>query len=464
MKYIMFDSGAIDEIVASRFLQSSEFEQGKEFLNVLAGRDSQFAISANIKVIRSADGLAIVSPDISRDARFLVVDAESADFFKQLNDFEALFAVQKLLRLAKKLWQGLSLTFSEKIISGSSKVVLFPFQYKPTPFRVVIEREPMAERLAKRGGAGKFLLAYKAGYEAGDAVREVAELTNFRKAYDDLPSIKEESRVLAGAAVPNGPKVDQLQVSDLGEANGDATTSIFRSYGDWQPLLTVQQRAFVEAPIIGAHRIEGAAGTGKTLCLMLKAIHALARAESAQEPNHIVFVTHSDATRSSVKEFLSVIDPFNFAERDRSSSNHSLKVCTLSDLCAEQLRQHISESEFIDRDAMESKELQLLYVSEAFEEARTIDLPSHQRFLSPELTTFLRDEDNWKIAEMLQHEISVIIKGRASEDLDKYKKSCRLSMEYRSQQKQTRDLYLQFLRSIRPDWVMLGSSILMTSS
>jgi hypothetical protein len=91
-------------------------------------------------------------------------------------------------------------------------------------------------------------------------------------------------------------------------------------------------------------------------------------------------------------------------------------------LCADILKQSISESEFIDRDALESKELQLLYISEALELSITDDLPGHSKFLSEEFLEFMNTEDRWRIVTMMQHEISVIIKGRAAEDLDRYKK------------------------------------------
>jgi superfamily I DNA/RNA helicase len=123
---------------------------------------------------------------------------------------------------------------------------------------------------------------------------------------------------------------------------------------------------------------------------------------------------------------LSVIDSDNYAGATRSLSSRSLKICTLSELCAEQLRQSISDTEFIDRDAMESKELQLLYISDVYDNAIASELQKHERFLSPSFLEFLRREDSWKVVEMLQHEISVVIKGRSSEDFDKYRKLTRL--------------------------------------
>lgn len=421
MKYIIFDDSAVDEIVSSRFLQSTEFEQGKSFIALLSGRVKSAIISPTMSLSSDSDGIAILGQGVNRQSKFVVIDVEQTRLFQQLNEVESLYSTQKLLRFIKKIWGGLSLTHSEKMITGTSKSVLFPFQYSASPFRIVMERDPMSERLAKRGLGGRYLLVYKAGYESGDATKEVAEVTNFRKALDAIPNLREKIERQRKDSDISSPIIDQLQVSLL-ESTADLAPSIYRGFDEWLPMLTVQQKDFVNAPIVGPHRIEGAAGTGKTLCLMLKAISTLKACELRKLPFRAVFIAHSEATRAAVKEFLSVIDPWAFSDRDSAIDARFLKICTLSELCAEQLRQHISESEFIDRDAMESKGLQLLYISEALEKIMREDYSSHKKYLSPDLSNYLEKEDRWKISEMLQHEISVVLKGRASEDFDKYKK------------------------------------------
>jgi superfamily I DNA/RNA helicase len=421
MKYVIIDDGAIDEIVSSRTLQSTEFEQGKTFASVLVGQAKSANLSSTMSMIAEGEGLAIFGSNVSKDSKYVVIDIEQSKIFEILNESEALFATQKLLRFIKKIWSGFSLTHSEKMIAGTSKSVLFPFQYRQTPFRIVIERDPMSDRLAKRDVAGNFLLVYKSGYESADASKEVAELTNFRKAFEALPAYRGKLGSRRDTSAATGATVNQLQVSMLGGSNEPAS-SIFRGYEEWMPMLTLQQREFIDAPIVGPHRIEGAAGTGKTLCLMLKAIKTLRMKEQEKTPYQAVFISHSDATKRAVKEFLSVIDPWAFSERDPNIDQRFLKVCTLSELCADQLRQHISASEFIDRDAMESKGLQLLYIAESLDKVMKTDYLSHKRYLSNDFNDYLINEDRWKVAEMLQHEISVVLKGRASEDFDKYKK------------------------------------------
>ncbi|MBD8893515.1 UvrD-helicase domain-containing protein [Roseibium litorale] len=421
MRYIVFEECAVDELVSNRFFQTIEFDLGRALFELVAGHIPTANLPPEISLVKLDEGIAFTSKKASKNSHFLVLDLEQSDFIKEISENETIFVLQKTLRFAKKLWQNLSLNFSERVIPSSSKAILFPFPYKPTPYRVVIEQAPWSERLKKRNFAGKFLLVYKTGYGKGDANTEQAGLTNFKKAFEQIDKILSEARALNSDQTSNAPGV--VQVSALDAVPSTNETSIFQSFDDWMKLLTNKQIEFINAEVTGAHRIEGAAGTGKTLCLMLKAISLLRKSEVNGSSKHIVFVTHSEATKRSIKEFLVVIDQDNFASRDRLLEKNTLKVCTLSELCAEQLAHRISDSEFIDRDALESKETQLLYVSEAYNSAMNADYPSHERFLSAELKDFLKKTESWNVTQMLQHEISVVIKGRASEDIDAYKKA-----------------------------------------
>lgn len=419
MKYIIIEEGALEELVSERVFQTFEYEPAQSLIALLSGRVKTVKLSSNVAVVSLPDGIGLTSSKINKDSHYLVIDVEQSEFFDSLNESDAVFVLQKVMRFAKKIWGGLPTNFSELMVSQTTKAVLFPFAYRPKPFKVVIERSPWPERLKKRGHAGKFLLVYKTGTDQGNARTEIADLTNFRKAYEELDTLTSAARASNQSGAGTSSTV--LAVTEIDDLSGMGLSSMFKPYEDWLQLLTVKQRDFVESDLEGAQRIEGAAGTGKTLCLMLKAVRELKRAEDEGRTFHMVFVTHSEATKRSIEEFLSVIDPSAYYSRDRLLDKVSLKVCTLSQLCALQLSQQVNESEFVDRDAMESKDTQLLYISEALKEAMELDYTSHERFLSESFRQFLDATDNWQLAEMLQHEISVLIKGRASEDIDVYK-------------------------------------------
>lgn len=417
-KFIAFDDAAITEIVSGRLYQSVDFDLGQDLVQLIRGK-GDFEPPSGLRIISESGGVYVVSPKANAKPRFLVFDIEQSRAFAGLSDSDALFALQKCLRFAVKWWAGgQGMTWSERIITNSSKVVIFPFRYQPQPYRLVIEREPWKERLAKRDLAGRFLLVYKAGYEGGDSSAEEAENTNFRKFVEGFEQAVNKAKVMSGS-----PATEAHPLASTGLAGGQqGTGSLFRSFSDWMVALTDQQRAFVTAPVVGAHRIEGAAGTGKTLSLMVKALHVLRLAKEEGRACHIVFITHSEATRASIENVLNVIDAdVGFQYLDRDQSEQSLSLRTLSQLCAEKLRHAISESEFIDRDAMESKEYQRLYIAEAIEEALANDLPAHSKFMTPAFVELMQKESSWYLAQVYQHEISVLIKGRAAERFDVYR-------------------------------------------
>src|SRR6476660_985993 len=115
-------------------------------------------------------------------------------------------------------------------------------------------------------------------------------------------------------------------------------------------------------------------------------------------------------------------DPWAYLHKDPIMNLQTLKLATLQQLCGELLNREISESEFLDRDALESKQYQVLLVSEALSAAMKEDYPTHKKFLSSGFDEFLTATEDWVLAEMFQHEISVVIKGRADEQLDSYRK------------------------------------------
>ncbi len=419
MKHLTIELSAIDEIISERSLQSIEFSHGASLAKFLKGTSREVALPSSLYMIdEEGDGTFVFTKKKQLHPKHLVIDIKQSKMFDALSESESLFVFQKALRFAKKMWHGLSLTYAERVISGSSKAILFPYQYRPDPYRAVIEKDPLGERLSKRGHRGDFLLLYKGGFEGGDP-KEEPEYTVFRKVYESLPSIRDKVRNDVQTTEPQN--LDQLRVEQLGDLGDQAAPTMFRGFDEWLPLLTANQTRFVTTPIAGCYRIEGPAGTGKTLSLILKALYSLRQAKSDAKDLHLAFITHSDATKSAVLETVQVMDADGFYKNNSFDAAQSIKVCTLNELCAEQLRQTISEQEFLDRDAMESKGLQRLYISESTDEIVASELSTHEKFMSPELVEFFRNEDAWNVSELVQHEISVVIKGRASESLDAYK-------------------------------------------
>lgn len=420
-RYLVVERTAVQELVMVRQVQSIEFQEGDLLAKFLTSQNFQLTLGTYIRVSIFGDGIFFFSTrDSTNDC--LVFDLEQAPLFKNRTEREALLTFQKVLRFAIRYWTKQSFTAAEHILPNSSKAVVFPFPVsQQTSFRVVIERQPDSKRAARREHIGDNLLVYKCAIDEGEGPQEVASVTNYRKAIEALKSARLES-----AAVMKGGGEDRritaLTVTQLPNKINSRKDGAL-GYEVWMSgLLTKHQSDFVTKPLIGPHRIEGPAGTGKTLCLVLKAITTLKSSSVKNNEHHALFVVHSEATKRNIQQLFDANDVDEFSNRLRTMSLQSLKVTTLHELCGELLGTQFAEAEFLDRDALESKQTQLLYIDEALAESLNSDYQTYKPFLSVQFVTFMDQTAVWEISQQIQHEISVIIKGRADGTLEKYKK------------------------------------------
>lgn len=419
MRFIAVERTAAEEIISDRTLQSIDYEAGRSLSKVLIAKIPDARLNPKVQVVGHPEGLFFFSAT-EDSSDFIIFDLETSGLFgPQSVPSDALLYFQKVLRFAVKLWGNLRLSITEKMLTNS-KAVLFPHPLSQhTDFRIVIDLAPDLKRQAKRSTDGRSMLVYRSGLDEGGGPTEEASVTNFRRFLEARRKVHKEK--VSNEASSGGAKITSLRITALAQAP-EHQLDIHQGYERWMALLTDAQKSFVLAPLHAPHRIEGPAGTGKTVSLVLKAIHALRTAEEQGQAFKALFVTHSEATRRTVERVIEANDPWGYLRRDSRMSLQTLKLSTLQQLCAELLNREISESEFLDRDAMESKQLQVLYVSEALTAALKDDYPTHKKFLSQHFDQLLATVEPWVLAEMFQHEISVIIKGRADEKLDNYRK------------------------------------------
>lgn len=420
MKYLLIDSPSIDEVINSRQFQSIEFAEGRHLIEFLRGTIPRLKIGNGIGAIRMDGGGFIMSSTASTES-ILVFDVEEMPGLSALDDSGLLLAIQKTLRFVKKLWAGMTLARHERVISDA-KAIVFPYPIGlQTSLRLSIDRNPDGKRRQRRE-KGQAYLVYKFSDNEGGGPTESPRLTNFRKADESKADGKKAVNEFLATTQDKGSTLASIAVTALGtEARNHLNETGLENWRRW---LTDLQLAFVDAPLTAPHRIEGPAGTGKTLCLVLKTIRTLQDSSRRGEPYRALFITHSQATKAAIENLFATNDAGDLVTdiAGTLAASQSVAITTLHELCAHLLHREISASELIDRDAYESKLTQKLYAIEAVEKTFAVELPSHRPFLSPSFSTFIDSTDRWAIAEMLQHEISVQIKGRAEQDLTKYQK------------------------------------------
>lgn len=419
MNYILIDKLACLEIIQGRFYQNISFAPGRNLVEIFKAKEGN---AGDLRVSRQAKGVIISSASsvVTEDA--IVFDLDELGLVRDCSDADLLIAIQKTLRFCVKYWDNLALSSGEMIPKGSSKAVVFPFPFvaNRSGYRITIEREPNAKRLSRRS-SGRYLLAYKSGASGGDGVNEEAGLTNFRKAYEEYEAFRSSSLSTSLQPPSNGASLS-LGVTTL---NG-VTTNIPAEQGfeRWQHLLTDEQKNFVKSGWAMPHRLEGPAGTGKTLCLVLKCITVLKAAEARGEKHRSIFVVPSDELAETIRNRLIGNGGADYLDElgENSSNKHqSVLVVTLQRKCADLLNYEITESEFLDRDSVESKNTQLLYLDQIISTLKEKELSVLSPYLSKQFFDFLSTEDVWALAQLFRHEVSVVIKGRANGVLDAYK-------------------------------------------
>lgn len=412
LDYIGITEEAAKAIITNRELQSIDFENSQSLISLFNGapdKCSDELLGVRYVVSKSGGVLTAINEQFSGEKNTLTFDLESFDLSK-VSDPMALTAVQKLLRFAIKYWNNLSLNNNEYLPVGSTKAIIFPFPItSASSYRITVEREPNAKRLSKRY-SGKHLLAYKFGTGEGVGLREEHTETNFNKAIDQI--FDHETYKQKKNDHPANSATAFLGV-DLADSPVSSSTVI----GQADPIskLSERQREFVLRDYAEPARIEGPAGSGKTICMVLKCLQGIAIAQANGSPAKFLFICPSQAMVKNVTYFIDVM-----ADSTQLDDVHSvLEIKTLQDVCRSFLKDDIHESELLDTDSAEAKNAQLLHLVGLLEETQN-ELVGHKEFISSELYETFEKDDLFHVAELVRHEISVVIKGRCDEEFKKY--------------------------------------------
>lgn len=401
MKYLAIEKKTAMSIVNTRQLQSTEYSEGEELVRVLKGEIDGSTLL--IPSFKASNGLIFTEDLINEEC--LVFDLELFKGFEVSNKDECLVNFQKTLRTAIKFWDNIPFGGAEKNNQESGFIILFPHTFSNGYSRVIIDKKPDSKRQEKRNG--KHLLAF--AYTRSE-VNNQPSYTNFRKFLEEVKLVKNKEKIiLSGAASP-------VLISSL--ENNFSPMDPRIGFDKWKKILTATQKDFVLSQYFGASRVEGAAGTGKTLCLILKCIQtALSEGFIGKK---LMFVTHSSATKDQAIEIISA--NISLEQKAHIDINCPISVFTLQEWCLEKIGSQIEESELLDKDAESSKTYQQILVDESLLEFLSKDFQTFSKLISKELAASLEQSDKVGILASLMHEISEIIKGRAGQKLDAYKK------------------------------------------
>lgn len=391
-------------MIVSRQYQSHEYTECKKLVALLQGKSDSFDDSV-VHSLAIKNGVALYAGILSKKAGLFFDYDQFTTFLTDTPD-RIVTIFQKTLRFAVRYFNGRGFAQCELLRGNKGIIFPFPLTDRGESYRVVVDRNSF-----RNGKTFNFLTVYYGGVKEINTAPNFSNLSQF---YDEFkssnaPAINIEANV--GESDVCGLKVLELD-------NIDYHINYGLSYEEWRSYLTEPQRLFVDREIRGAERIEGAAGTGKTLAMVLKCIRQIKNNPGKK----YIFITHSIATKSHIVDLFMRCAPEldEYMCKDGSLSG-SLLVTTVQEWCIKYLGTNLSETEYLDRDAMTSKNIQKLYIEEAFKNVLDKYLDFYKSILSEKYLDYIINSDKDILFDMLQYEIGVVIKGRANGELETYK-------------------------------------------
>lgn len=410
MKYILFTYDALVELTSGRFYQVSDFDCGKMLLDLLVTGDASKWNNNRLIANVNDKGIIVSTEDIDR-RRGLIFDMESFNGFSLCPADKRMMMLQRILKYAIKYFDKQQPSKCELEVLNSNLTIVFPYPFLASKNvdKVFIDRNSF-----KQDRKGKDFLTV---YGFGTDEEKKFSATNARKAVDDLEKVTVTKKEEDNDSVKTFMKITELEPFDL-----PIDSRI--DFDHWLLYLTNSQRSFITKEIVGPERLEGAAGTGKTISMILRCVNLLKQKIADNQPFHIIFITHSLATKERIIEvFKNVWEDFEYyQEINENKDTISICVTTLQEWCGERLGTFSIRSEqFLDIDAADSKLWQRMYVAQAFDKVYDETQASLQVVCSPDFNKFLTETNKEVIYELFQQEIAVLIKGRAGQNLVKYK-------------------------------------------
>ena len=424
MKYLLFDQDAIYALTSTSGFQSIEYTLGYELVQHFLG-NSQSVTYPSLAVKYLKDGVIFIGkkrPNTDTNAlKIFCFDLTTCNLFSEKDHAADLLTVmQKSFRTAIRIWTKKPFSASEHI--NGTKSILFPFTF-PDKRRLVIERSNDVKRFATRG-IDYPLLAYKYNAEEPPHKEEVADtkiLQSAGEAYRDIYYATQQEFEKA-AELQSGEADEKHAVSNITMGSASVERDDFRYMKpDIQySLLTASQKRIVDSNIVTTPmRIEGAAGTGKTASLVLRAYKLLCKYRETNTEFKIAFISHSESTKTNCRN---MFECYPESEMFLSGKEQqSIEFMTLLDFCLDV--SNISFNEIVENNAEDAKDFQLMMIDAVVRKALDSGTIRTYRSLLSDGLRDLFDEGKTPHAvliKMLQHEFAIQIKGRTSCLFDEY--------------------------------------------
>lgn len=195
------------------------------------------------------------------------------------------------------------------------------------------------------------------------------------------------------------------------------------SYDQWmRKLAGTPQETFITSPLSGPQRVDGPAGSGKTLSLVLKCLYTLKEAAKQNKAHHSALVVFSEETkRKIIDSSIAPLDEDGFYTRERSPGvSQSLTVTTLLEWSRKELEPVVGPFELPSDNAAQARVDQQELVKDTLDRNLAAFLKGGGAALSHNMRTLCVGGVSPVLVEMFLHEFGVVIKGMADGSVRRY--------------------------------------------
>lgn len=410
MNYIYITYDALVEFTSGRFFQNAEYTIGEHLCCLFRGEEQSW-IHNRILLKRTMRGLVFYTAQIDMN-KALIFDENILQEILHCKDDRLMMLLQTVMKYAIRHFDGQKLVKREYEIPNTliSIVYPFPFTAKKSADKVYIDRNSF-----KEDRKGKEILT---AYYFGKSQKEKFVSTCSRKAIADFANIDFNTSI--------DSKIDGESFLEITELDSiEMTIDDKIGYNHWLNYLTKTQSSFVKSDVKGPERLEGPAGSGKTVTMILRCVHLLKEKIAKETEYHLIFITHSLATKEHIMEVFHNVwsDIDNYIETEASTPKVSISITTLQEWCGKYIGTgNVTSEQYLDKDVADAKLWQQYHIAEAFDAIYSDAQQALEIVCSEKFRDFIKSTSRDDLLYLLQQETAVLIKGRASENLEKYKK------------------------------------------
>jgi hypothetical protein len=303
----------------------------------------------SLRRIRQGNTVYLLSHDLLSDTGLLVVDLKATKL--QTGEKNLRYRFERMLRVALRHFsREVAIPIKWQLFHSGSRISVYGETLaKQSGLRIYFDQAPLGQRN---------IFAY--GSSIG-AIKNFNTVPQDDQLYQAAVDGYEEAALTESRATVDGGHLGIVLAQPLGaQLSGSATLE------EWyEKRLTVDQRRFIDCGHEIPVRLRGAAGTGKTQALAIKALRDLYAAERDGKDIRIAVITHSSAlAHDVVRGMFYALDPSAKWENMKSAR---LWTGTLYELAQETLQYERKGLEPLSLDGREGRGLQRLLIGDALD-------------------------------------------------------------------------------------------------